>query len=704
MASETSSLLPEQQLRDDDVEEILETTLAAALEDDDDEVLCGRDEDSDDECCGSWWLYWSFGFVISLSFVTIYVLLPTLVGSIVLLYTLTYRIYTGTIHAIHISIALLLLTVLIVNYFNHVTTATIVSSSREVPVPQYRTVSIMLFSISILDVSLCWLVYPKMFAVFQSAFVDIDGTTIRGWETYHRCLLTIQVGMKLTIALRIILLFGYFFGVCFSCWKTTRKTQRPPVRTSHLTTSFITKWTHSFLDCTMKIIGTMILKPVSVWTEKTCHSSFFFKKRRLIQRTLLVLTVLSLVLLSRCIVSSVRYLSILQPSSSYWNTTSAHPYHDACCDDLDGTECALPFPSFHHMIVDPTSKTGWRMNLQGKNLPPMKGDIQMDLSFFNDLDGFSPMAPILFYLEGLKESQDAILHGMKTAVYPRLPYKFEDSITRRSTTLLWDVSARTLVPHTAREDYLDPAKPIILIIPSQPLKHGTHYAIAVINATGPDGTLLMPTSGIQNLFGKNETRTCSTDIGRVERYQHVLLPSLEIAAPWISFGHENGGGRQQRFPSLQLLFDFVTMSEDSLLNVKTVRDVTLDEISSSDYRHRVEITKIQNQNCNKYSRNNHNKSAPTSTTLVARTIHGSLQVPWWLENDRRDSMLSVTALTNRQSNGYGAAKFSIYVPCSLEAAAINSTVRPQKSLRAILEYGHGLFYNRAESSGYSLLR
>jgi hypothetical protein len=57
------------------------------------------------------------------------------------------------------------------------------------------------------------------------------------------------------------------------------------------------------------------------------------------------------------------------------------------CDNLDETECALPFPSFHHMKVDLDTPTGWRVNLKG--LPPLRGGLPFHPRFLNELDGFS---------------------------------------------------------------------------------------------------------------------------------------------------------------------------------------------------------------------------------------------------------------------------------------------------------------------------
>jgi len=144
--------------------------------------------------------------------------------------------------------------------------------------------------------------------------------------------------------------------------------------------------------------------------------------------------------------------------------------------------------------------------------------------------------------------------------------------------------------------------------------------------------------------------------------------------------------------TLQLMFDFVTMSKDSLRPARTVRDNTFEQISNWD-NHTVDIVRVVNHNCHK------------NDTLAARTIHGSLNVPWWLRSISRKAVLSTQALKHgQQARTIGKAKFVVIVPCSLRAAALNESARIQRPLRAVVEYGHGLFYNRAEAYEHSLLR
>jgi hypothetical protein len=86
------------------------------------------------------------------------------------------------------------------------------------------------------------------------------------------------------------------------------------------------------------------------------------------------------------LVLGVHIVCMLSAASHFgpWPSSFSFPED---CDPLDDHECALPFPSFHHMREDSSSATGWRVNLRG--LPPLRGGIPFHPRFLNELDGFS---------------------------------------------------------------------------------------------------------------------------------------------------------------------------------------------------------------------------------------------------------------------------------------------------------------------------
>ena len=67
----------------------------------------------------------------------------------------------------------------------------------------------------------------------------------------------------------------------------------------------------------------------------------------------------------------------------------------------------------------------------------------------------------------------------------------------------------------------------------------------------------------------------------------------------------------------------------------------------------------------------------------------------------REATLDDIAVSSSTPTTIGRAKFVVHIPCSLRAAAIKGA--DAKELRAVMEYGHGLFYNRNEASDQFLL-
>ncbi|KAL3940751.1 MAG: hypothetical protein SGBAC_004758 [Bacillariaceae sp.] len=349
-----------------------------------------------------------------------------------------------------------------------------------------------------------------------------------------------------------------------------------------------------------------------------------------------------------------------------------HTAKDKDCDPLDTSLCALPFPSFHHMTRDESTATGWRIDLKG--LAPLRGGIPLHPQFLNRLDGFSTMAPILFYIEGLKEAQDA---QDEDNFYPRLqgPKHILSSITYQSTTLLLNVDDKTLVHHSAEIDYADPVSPLVLVIPAQPLKHATHYAVAVVNAMNQDWEKLPMTPGMKSLMQG------VGDSSRLTRYNEVLFPALRQAAPWVEDKDNDSDNT-----IVQLLFDFVTVSEKSQLgSVRAVRDGVLQVVQDWDWKDHVELVAEVNENeCH----------VDSSYTKVARTFHINLEVPSFLQSRSRYSFLDDEAVQSGVPVSIEKAKAMIRVPCSVESAALGR--EDGKRIQTVMEYGHGLFYNRNE--------
>lgn len=353
------------------------------------------------------------------------------------------------------------------------------------------------------------------------------------------------------------------------------------------------------------------------------------------------------------------------------------PSNGVPCDPMDTTECFLPFPSFHMLREDPSTATGFRVHFHGEVLPPLKSGKVMDPAFLNQLDGFSTMGPILFYLDGLKEAQLAGVEQLKG------PDNIAESTTSESATFLIDVANAKLLPHSAEIDFLDSEHPLVMIFPAKPLRHNDHYAVAVVNAQNRHGKRLPQSRALHQLLHSTTTASSPADPTRRDRYTNTVIPALEQAAPWFHAAADD----------LQLLFDFHTVSAVSQLgSVRTVRDRTLNHINviNWDWTEHVRTVAVTDfESCGLGGD-------------IARTVHAELDVPWFLDtvgSGSRYSVLSDAVLHGKRQPPIGTARFVLHVPCSLKFAALHGIdFDLSKPLRAVMDYGHGLFGNRDEAN------
>lgn len=495
---------------------------------------------------------------------------------------------------------------------------------------------------SVIDLVAFGLLYPLLWGgLSQYMYTDIDGTDVLEW----------------TAEKKQFMMYGTMGNMIFTCRLLTGMTSIL-ARLGHLRTC------RGFLT-TIKLKG--IYRCSRPWSMCSYWVSLKSNARKCIGWLHTVFAFVSTGITVAGIFAALQH--ILPNGGHRVNPKSAS------CNPIDTTECSLPYPSFHHMVPDNSTETGWRVNLRPEVFPPLRVGARVNPDFVNRLDGFSTMAPLLFYMDGLKEAHEAgvnQLQGLESIA---------KSVTADSVTLLVDVDAAELVPHSAEIDYLDPKRPLVLVFPAQPLKHNTHYALAVVNARDKDGTRLKPTLGMQMVSSIAQ----GDNLEEWERYSVKLTPALMKAAPWVPL-------KKDPF-AIQLMFDFITISESSQLGpTRAVRDGVLQQVSSWEWKDHVRVNKIVDRNSCK-------PGYP-----LARTIHAELDVPWFLESfgpGQRASRLDSEAVRLQQSGRIGVAKFVVHVPCSVKDATVG---KYGKKVRAVMEFGHGLFFSRDEASDDFLIR
>ena len=568
-------------------------------------------------------LKWDNPWLLSIS-TTCLLLVPMLIMATLMAFSMTGRSWTCSLFSIHLMLSLV--------------SARILMISRGYPLSHSQKI---LTSVSALcDLVLIHFVYIQVWRHFIGFFfTDIDGTSVTEWKSHKRGLILLTWLGKIVILSRI-----FVGGSC--------------------------------ILCRFSLVGTQFLvetENISNWWNDRIPSS---RKRNLALKVGTIFLTISII--ASTIWSCICLLSIIAHFTSFQVRENKNEY----CDPLDTTECSLPFPSFHHCIRDSSAVTGWRVNLRGESFPFLRGGLYMQADFANELDGFSTMAPMLFYLDGLKEAHEL---DSSNAFGLQGPESIAKSITPYSITLLLNVNTSELVPHTAEIDHLDPHRPMVMVFPAQPLRHATHYALAVVNATNVRRERIPPTPGMKALLRDNST--INGDIERFWRYKNVLIPALEEAADWFSFSKDPD--------SLQLMFDFTTVSAKSQLGpIRSVRDRTLEILESDSWGawdNHIKILTMEKKDCSKQG------------ILMSRIYHASLEVPWFLESFGRDALLNKELLSvNVEHIKKGHVKFTLQVPCSVHQHALNA--RSGMPLRAIVEYGHGLFYNRDEAFSHALQR
>ncbi|GMH73986.1 hypothetical protein TrST_g6648 [Triparma strigata] len=498
---------------------------------------------------------------------------------------------------------------------------------------------------SILDIAGNYIYILSCQVVFVGFLLEPDGTTCDDWVGLYHALETLTGICWFVISCRLVALFT--------------------------TIAYLILESGRIKACRRRSTK----KKINAALEEICHDGSYLGRH--VKPLKFVWTLSTMVAISwalASIIGCVRYIFLVTPPNQS-GTLGA-------CDPLDISECALPFPSNFYLEEDITTDSGYRVNIDGSSLPITKSGEYIDPSVINELDGFSTIAPILFYLTGLDEG------GGKGAVEGSgLPTAdtIEMSLTSMSTTLLFEVESMALVPHFSSLLLSNEKKPLLSVHPASALSHNTHYAVALVNAVSSDGQLLARSPGLVELVGSEQAGERSV------LFRNTLLPALYSAAPWVQ--PANMTAVEGNLPeNVQMLFDFNTVSEKSQLSkIRTARDATLNILQSDTFEWaegsagNVQTNRIIDHDCSLHG------------NYIARTVHLQILMPWFLEkygSGQRGATMDAEKLYSGSTPLKGHLKFVVQIPCSLEKGSKSAYLG--KEMSSVLQYGHGLFYSREE--------
>jgi hypothetical protein len=155
------------------------------------------------------------------------------------------------------------------------------------------------------------------------------------------------------------------------------------------------------------------------------------------------------------------------------------------CENLNPSNCLLPWPSMRFLEADPSTDTGFRVALTVAAMPlNMRGEEISNVGLWNRFDGFSPMSTMVTSFAGDVDPAD-------------LPdeSRIGESILPGSPTVVIDADTLEWVPHFSELDLWpegDPERRTLYIRPAQRLKENQRYIVAVRGLTLVSGEPVQP--------------------------------------------------------------------------------------------------------------------------------------------------------------------------------------------------------------------
>jgi hypothetical protein len=333
------------------------------------------------------------------------------------------------------------------------------------------------------------------------------------------------------------------------------------------------------------------------------------------------------------------------------------PHDPAQCDPLGGERCYLPFPNDYFTVRDRHTPTGRRVDFGSTTLPANTAGVHIDPTEWNRNDGFSPGSAISVLLPGL----DLAASGAAPIT------DMARSLDRNAPIVLIDADTGRRHPYWAELDAGAPDDDhrLLLVRPTENLREGHRYIVALRDLVDHDGNLIPPS----DMFRAYRDRLDTGDRRLEGRRRHMedLFHDLRRA----------GVARHE----LVLAWDFTVASGQNLSQrLLAMRDDAFARLGDDAPAFHVDSV------------------VPSTRSDLLREVQGTFEVPSYLTGDGSTGQVlnngdGPGASPLPQRNGTLTAQFI----CTVPAAAVNAdgTANPT---RAAL-YGHGLLGSGREVLG-----
>jgi len=204
-------------------------------------------------------------------------------------------------------------------------------------------------------------------------------------------------------------------------------------------------------------------------------------------------------------------VSAIQSGTNYGDSCKdrSDPACYAKCNPIDTTACMLPYPSSYYLVADSSTETGYRVSFDPSTLPITKRGAHINPLHWNDLDGFSTTAPLLFNLPDV--TNDTMIPWWNLELY---------SASNVSSVLI-NTKTGARVPHWVEIDRVDAQWPMIIMQPAVSLEFNTRYVVGIRRMTNSKGEVIPATPGMQVLIGKS-----TSDDDMSQSYNTDIFPVL----------------------------------------------------------------------------------------------------------------------------------------------------------------------------------
>jgi hypothetical protein len=227
------------------------------------------------------------------------------------------------------------------------------------------------------------------------------------------------------------------------------------------------------------------------------------------------------------------------------------------CDNTNPDHCLLPFPSSAFLSNDPTSLTGFRVNIPGEAIPDSASAVSNEFHMINSRDGHSPSSQIFTTFSSLPDasnlaSQDNIALSIASDHGSVLLNMDSGEIVEH-----WiEISSRTQTGEST----------LVHVRSLRGLEHNTQYAVAFRGLLDSDGLEVEPFASFSAL--RDEIATDSNQIENARPGYEAMFSALS------EVGFER--------PTLQSAWWFHTASSQSLTdNLITMRNDATQRLGES---------------------------------------------------------------------------------------------------------------------------